>query len=152
VHTYDIFKEGVSKEKVGTKEFAQAVAARMGQKPETLKPGAVHGFERTAGQAISALLHSGQRRKLLVWTCSCISAARRRNWAEVETLKRRRSEAANAFQSRHQGLPNGAPETFLHRSLALPLRERKRWRTDFARADHRSVAARVRRRPRLHQN
>jgi isocitrate dehydrogenase len=38
VHTYDIFKEGVSKEKVGTKEFAQAVVARIGQKPEKLKP------------------------------------------------------------------------------------------------------------------
>jgi isocitrate dehydrogenase len=38
VHTYDIYKEGVSKEKVGTKEFAEAVAARIGQKPETLKP------------------------------------------------------------------------------------------------------------------
>jgi isocitrate dehydrogenase len=37
VHTYDIFRDGVSKEKVGTKEFAEAVAARMGQKPETLK-------------------------------------------------------------------------------------------------------------------
>ncbi|CAN5775860.1 NADP-dependent isocitrate dehydrogenase [soil metagenome] len=37
VHTYDIFKEGVSKEKVGTKEFAEAVVARLGQKPETLK-------------------------------------------------------------------------------------------------------------------
>lgn len=37
IHTYDIFKEGVSKQKVGTKEFAQAVAARMGQKPEQLK-------------------------------------------------------------------------------------------------------------------
>src|SRR5919107_992223 len=37
VHTYDIYKEGVSKQKVGTKEFAQAVAARMGQKPEKLK-------------------------------------------------------------------------------------------------------------------
>lgn len=37
IHTYDIFKEGVSKEKVGTKEFAQAVVDRMGQKPETLK-------------------------------------------------------------------------------------------------------------------
>jgi isocitrate dehydrogenase len=37
VHTYDIFREGVSKEKVGTKEFAEAVAARIGQKPETLK-------------------------------------------------------------------------------------------------------------------
>lgn len=29
VHTYDIFKEGVSKEKVGTKEFAEAVVARL---------------------------------------------------------------------------------------------------------------------------
>lgn len=37
VHTYDIFKEGVSKEKVGTKEFAAAVGARMGQKPSHLK-------------------------------------------------------------------------------------------------------------------
>ena len=38
VHTYDIFKEGVSKEKVGTKEFAQAVIANLGQKPSILKP------------------------------------------------------------------------------------------------------------------
>ncbi len=37
IHTYDIFKEGVSREKVGTKEFAQAVAKRLGQKPEHLK-------------------------------------------------------------------------------------------------------------------
>ncbi|MCX6947761.1 MAG: isocitrate/isopropylmalate family dehydrogenase, partial [Verrucomicrobia bacterium] len=37
VHTYDIFKEGVSKEKVGTKEFAAAVVARIGQKPSHLK-------------------------------------------------------------------------------------------------------------------
>ena len=37
VHTYDIYKEGVSTEKVGTKEFAEAVVARIGQKPETLK-------------------------------------------------------------------------------------------------------------------
>jgi isocitrate dehydrogenase len=37
VHTYDIFREGVSKEKVGTKDFAEAVVARLGQKPETLK-------------------------------------------------------------------------------------------------------------------
>lgn len=38
VHTYDIFDEKVSKQKVGTKEFADAVVARMGQKPGTLKP------------------------------------------------------------------------------------------------------------------
>jgi len=38
IHTYDIFKEGVSKEKVGTKEFGQAIIKRIGQKPNTLKP------------------------------------------------------------------------------------------------------------------
>jgi len=37
VHTYDIFDPAVSKEKVGTKEFAQAVVARLGQRPETLR-------------------------------------------------------------------------------------------------------------------
>ncbi len=37
IHTYDIFQEGVSKEKAGTKEFAQAVAKRVGQRPQTLK-------------------------------------------------------------------------------------------------------------------
>jgi isocitrate dehydrogenase len=37
VHTYDIFKEDTSKQKVGTKEFADAVVARLGQVPQTLK-------------------------------------------------------------------------------------------------------------------
>lgn len=37
IHTYDIYSEGISKEKVGTKEFAQAVVARLGQRPEKLK-------------------------------------------------------------------------------------------------------------------
>ncbi len=38
VHTYDVFTEGVSTQKVGTKEFACAVIARLGQKPNRLKP------------------------------------------------------------------------------------------------------------------
>ncbi len=37
IHTYDIYKEGVSKEKVGTKEFADAIIARIGQRPQHLK-------------------------------------------------------------------------------------------------------------------
>ena len=37
IHTYDIFDDRVSKQKVGTKEFAQAVVERLGQKPEILK-------------------------------------------------------------------------------------------------------------------
>jgi isocitrate dehydrogenase len=38
IHTYDIYKEGTSKQKVGTKEFAKAVIANLGAKPAILKP------------------------------------------------------------------------------------------------------------------
>ena len=38
IHTYDIYKEGSSKEKVGTKEFAEAVIKNLGQNPSILKP------------------------------------------------------------------------------------------------------------------
>ncbi|HET9029196.1 MAG TPA: NADP-dependent isocitrate dehydrogenase [Candidatus Aquilonibacter sp.] len=37
IHTYDIYKEGVSKQKVGTREFADAVIERLGQSPVKLK-------------------------------------------------------------------------------------------------------------------
>lgn len=37
-HTNDIFKAGTSKENLGTKEFAQAVIANLGQAPSTFKP------------------------------------------------------------------------------------------------------------------
>jgi len=38
IHTYDLYTEGISKQKVGTREFADAVIARLGQRPEKLKP------------------------------------------------------------------------------------------------------------------
>jgi isocitrate dehydrogenase len=38
IHTYDVYKEGVSKEKVGTSAFANAVIARLGLKPTQFKP------------------------------------------------------------------------------------------------------------------
>jgi isocitrate dehydrogenase len=38
IHTYDIYDETVSKQKVGTKEFAEAVVQRLGQTPQVLKP------------------------------------------------------------------------------------------------------------------
>lgn len=37
IHTYDIYQEGTSTQKVGTKEFAQAVIANLGQKPKQLQ-------------------------------------------------------------------------------------------------------------------
>ncbi len=38
IHTYDIYKEKSSKQKVGTREFAQAVIKNLGKKPATLSP------------------------------------------------------------------------------------------------------------------
>ncbi|HEX4956647.1 MAG TPA: NADP-dependent isocitrate dehydrogenase [Lacibacter sp.] len=38
IHTYDIFREGISKQKVGTREFAEAVIANLGKQPAQLKP------------------------------------------------------------------------------------------------------------------
>ena len=37
IHTYDVYKEGTSKQKVSTKEFAKAVVANLGKMPSTLK-------------------------------------------------------------------------------------------------------------------
>lgn len=37
IHTYDIYKDGTSRQKVGTREFAEAVVARLGQRPEKLR-------------------------------------------------------------------------------------------------------------------
>lgn len=38
IHTYDIYREGVSKQAVGTKEFADAVISFLGSEPQHLKP------------------------------------------------------------------------------------------------------------------
>jgi isocitrate dehydrogenase len=38
VHTKDVYAEGLSRQRVGTQAFADAVIARLGQKPEQLKP------------------------------------------------------------------------------------------------------------------
>jgi isocitrate dehydrogenase len=57
VHTYDIYAEGVSREKVGTKEFADAVVARLGQTPQTLKAvqyKAADASEASANQSTAA--------------------------------------------------------------------------------------------------
>src|SRR6266498_3192921 len=45
IHTYDIYKEGVSRQKVGTKEFAEAVVQRVGQVPQTLKAAKYRSIE-----------------------------------------------------------------------------------------------------------
>jgi isocitrate dehydrogenase len=66
IHTYDIYEEGKSKEKVGTKEFAEAVAQRMGQKPQTLKAAAYKAAGEVAEVAPAARPARARAKKELV--------------------------------------------------------------------------------------
>ncbi len=64
IHTYDIFDEAVSQQKVGTKEFAQAVVDRLGKKPQRLKP--VSYKKETAGlQKIVPYVRPQEKRELI---------------------------------------------------------------------------------------
>ncbi len=47
IHTYDIYNEDVSKKKVGTKEFAEAVANNLGKTPQKLPPVSYKHFEKS---------------------------------------------------------------------------------------------------------
>ena len=51
VHTYDIYDEKISKQKVGTKEFADAVVQRLGQRPQILK---AVSYQKADVQSVSA--------------------------------------------------------------------------------------------------
>ena len=54
VHTYDIYQEGLSQKKVGTKEFAQAVIDRLGEKPNKLKAVSFANSLKAQAQALPA--------------------------------------------------------------------------------------------------
>jgi isocitrate dehydrogenase len=61
VHTYDMFQEGKSREKVGTKEFGDAVIARLGKKPETFKPVSYAGGSSTPRAGKEAVQGSAKK-------------------------------------------------------------------------------------------
>jgi len=65
VHTYDIYDEGVSKQKVGTKEFADAVIERLGSTPQILKP-AKYQKPEPGSQRKAAAVEAKSARKELV--------------------------------------------------------------------------------------
>ena len=57
IHTYDIYDEKVSKQKVGTREFAEAVAQRLGQVPQILK-----AAKYKPAEASTATVNAGPRK------------------------------------------------------------------------------------------
>src|SRR4030095_3299176 len=65
IHTYDIFEEGKSKQKVGTKEFAEAVAQRMGQSPQTLKAAKYKSGEEATPTTAAATAKAASKKDLM---------------------------------------------------------------------------------------
>jgi len=66
IHTYDVYKEGVSREKVGTKEFADAVVQRVGLTPQTLKAAKYKAVEGEAAERKQAPAAHVRAKKELV--------------------------------------------------------------------------------------
>ena len=60
VHTYDIYDSAVSKEKVGTREFAAAVVERLGQRPELLKAVSYKSGAEGGGQFAARMARTAQ--------------------------------------------------------------------------------------------
>lgn len=63
VHTYDIYTEGKSAKKVGTKEFATAVIANLGQQPAQLK---AVDYQQSEGLVLPKYIKKPQAKKELV--------------------------------------------------------------------------------------
>lgn len=63
IHTYDIYREGLSKEKVGTREFADAIISHLGQLPTNFKP--VH-YEKQKPTVFRDLAKISREKKELI--------------------------------------------------------------------------------------
>ncbi|HEY6066630.1 MAG TPA: NADP-dependent isocitrate dehydrogenase [Thermoanaerobaculia bacterium] len=61
VHTYDVYTEGTSAKKVGTREFAQAVVERLGSRPAQLKVASYSRAPEAAAKRAAARRPSADR-------------------------------------------------------------------------------------------
>jgi isocitrate dehydrogenase len=110
IHTYDIYDEGISKQKVGTREFADAVIERIGSEPNTLAPVSY----KAGGKPIEIhLANHTPTKRVLVGSDVFISW----NGTPDELAKRLEAVAGDlkliVISNRGQKVwPNGSPETF----------------------------------------
>ena len=112
IHTYDIYAEGASAKKVGTREFARAVVERLGSQPATLKP-ATYGKAAPAPSSTAASRERRAAERALVGVDVFV------NWTgEVEELESRLRPVAGDGLTlatiSNRGIkvwPDGFPET-----------------------------------------
>lgn len=112
IHTYDIYKEGFSKEKVGTKEFADAIITRLGEMPEHLQPA---NFSNAAGQIKVQLKERPDAKKELVGMDIFLHWKNRNPNELGEQLKKLMIGKIKLKMITNRGTkvyPDGHPETF----------------------------------------
>ncbi len=112
IHTYDVFKEGISTQKVGTREFAEAVIENLGKKPLNL--GAV---EFTGGSGIQVPRYQrGPARNKQLKGIDLFIHWRGENADELAQLVQKINQpAASLSMITNRGIkvwPDGFPETF----------------------------------------
>ncbi|MBW3469930.1 NADP-dependent isocitrate dehydrogenase [Arthrospiribacter ruber] len=132
IHTGDIYQEGVSKEKVGTKGFAQAVIERLGQSPSNMTPAS---FDKSDDSPISIKLRPVTKaKKELVGVDVFI------DWDEAgrnpdvigEGLRKADANGLKLHLITNRGVkvfPGGQPETFCT----------DHWRCRFKTADQKTI-------------
>ncbi|HVT04632.1 MAG TPA: NADP-dependent isocitrate dehydrogenase [Thermoanaerobaculia bacterium] len=112
VHTYDIHAEGVSKEKVGTKAFADAVIQRLGQKPQTFKVVSYGPAPKLAASKTTV----ARQKKELVGTDLFFDWLEGKPEALATKLQTLSGGEMKLWMVSNRGVkvwPNGFPETFL---------------------------------------
>ncbi len=112
IHTYDIYKEGISRQKVGTKAFAQAIADRLGQQPEQL-PVAQYGANKTLN--LKTYQPKPSAKKETVGVDIFLNEANRDATRIATLLKTATGEDFELLMITNRGVkvwPDGLPETF----------------------------------------
>ena len=112
IHTYDIYKEETSKEKLGTKEFADAVIKRLGQQPGQLKPVAYSSSIANFNIKVAA---KPKAKKELVGIDVFLQATDTNAEAIAKSVQQYTNGTLHLSMITNRGTkvwPNGFPETF----------------------------------------
>lgn len=139
IHTYDIFTEGISRQKVGTKEFARAVIERLGQAPAKLKAAS---YPSGAASALPAYeYHRAAKTKLLVGVDVYVEFVTGTPEELARVLQPAEADGLKLESISNRGAvvwPRGHAETFLIDSFACRFRLPGEMKTALA---HASVVA-----------
>ncbi len=112
IHTYDIFKEGTSKQKVSTTEFADAVINNIGQQPSILKP---VSYDKNAALVLPKYERKAAKNKTLVGVDVFVHWRGSNPDDLAEIVKELNSDNAELTMITNRGIkvwPEGFEETF----------------------------------------